>query len=284
MRITLALLAPMLVAAWSSAAAAQERIVSVGGALTEIVYALGQGHRLVAVDGTSQYPAAADELPDVGYVRSLSAEPILALGPDLVLAVADSGPPAVLDQLRAAGVRVETIGNVPSPAGIGAKVRAVGGLLGVPDEAERLAARIEAELAGLAAAVAATTARPGVLFLMSAGKGPPMTAGRDTAADAMIALAGGRNVLAGFAGYKPLAPEAAVAARPEIVLAMKQTVAAMGGPAAVLGLPGLAATPAGAAGRLVAMDGMLLLGFGPRTPAALRELARALHPDHDFAG
>lgn len=274
----------LLLAAWALPAAAAERIVAVGGAVTESVYALGQGHRLVAVDSTSQYPAEADALPDVGYMRRLSAEPILALRPDLVLAIEGSGPPAVLEQLRRSGVPVETVPNEPTVSGIGSKLRTVGTILGVAAEAEILAARIEAELGRIAQAMAAIRNRPSVLFLISVGRNTPMAGGADTAAATMIELAGGRNAVAELTGYKPLSAEAAVAARPDTILVMTQTLEVMGGVDAIFALPALAATPAGAAGRLVAMDGMLLLGLGPRTPQAVRELATALHPDLDLGG
>lgn len=274
----------LLLAAWVLPAAAAERIVAVGGAVTESVYALGQEHRLVAVDSTSQYPAEADALPDVGYMRRLSAEPILALRPDLVLAIEGSGPPAVLEQLRRSGVPVETVPNEPTVSGIGSKLRTVGTILGVAAEAEILAARIEAELGRIAQAMAAIRNRPSVLFLISVGRNTPMAGGADTAAATMIELAGGRNAVAELIGYKPLSAEAAVAARPDTILVMTQTLEVMGGVDAIFALPALAATPAGAAGRLVAMDGMLLLGLGPRTPQAVRELATALHPDLDLGG
>lgn len=265
-------------------AEAAERIVSVGGAVTEIVFALGQGERVVAVDSTSLHPPEADALPDVGYMRRLSAEPILALRPDLVLAVEGSGPPAALDQLRAAGVRVEVVTGDPSVEGIGRRIRAVGALLGAAPAAEALARRVEGELAALERVVAGVPRRPAVLFLIGLGRGAPMAGGSGTAADTMIRLAGGRNAAADLEGYKPLSPEAAVAARPELLLVMRQTLEAVGGPEAILSQPALAATPAGASGRLVAMDGLLLLGLGPRTPAAVRELAQALHPGLDLGG
>lgn len=279
-----ALLALLALLGGTEAAQAQERIVAVGGAVTEIVYALGQAHRLVAVDSTSQHPPEADALPDVGYQRRLSAEPILSLQPDLVLAIEDAGPPAVLDQLRAAGVRVVPVPNAPTIEGIGAKIRAVGLALGVADAGEALAREVEAELAAGRERTAGLSRQPSVLFLMSAGKGAPMAAGTGTAADAMIALAGGRNATAGVDGYKPLSPEAAVAAAPEVVLVMRQTLESLGGPDGVLAIPGLAATPAGAARRVVAMDGMLLLGLGPRTPQAVAELTAALHPGPGSGG
>lgn len=277
----LALLALLLPAA---AAQAAGRVVSVGGALTEIVYGLGARDLLVAVDSTSTFPPEAEGLPDVGYIRALSAEPILALSPDLVLAVEGSGPEATLRQLRQAGVRVEMINEEPGAELVPGRIRAVAVLLGREPAGEALAARVEEELDRAQELVADATSRPRVLFVMSAGRGAPQAAGRNTAAARIIELAGGVNAVDGYAGYKPLSAEAAVAAAPDVVLAMDSTVEALGGAGAMLDLPELRQTPAGREGRLVAMDGLLLLGFGPRTGQAVQTLARALHPDLDGGG
>jgi iron complex transport system substrate-binding protein len=137
----------------------------------------------------------------------------------------------------------------------------------------------EAEMAALETALAPIETRPSVLFLISAGRGAPMASGENTAAAAVIALARGRNALTGFEGYKPLSAEAAIAAAPEALLMPAHAVEALGGTDAVLARPEIAATPAGRAGRVIVMDGLKLLGFGPRTPEAVAELARALHPD-----
>ncbi len=254
------------------------RVVSVGGDLTEIVYALGAQDRLVAVDSTSSYPPAAEALPDVGYLRQLAAEPILALDPDLLLLAEEAGPPAVIAQLREAGVAMLRVPDSESPAGVGDKVRRVAAALGLEAEGRALAARIAATQREVAARLAPIEARPRVLFVLSVGRGAPLAAGQGTAADSVIALAGGRNALQGVEGYKPLSPEAAVGARPEVILVTEATLQRLGGRDALLARPELAASPAAAAGRLVAMDALLLLGFGPRTPQAVAELAAALHP------
>ncbi|MFC6216090.1 heme/hemin ABC transporter substrate-binding protein, partial [Fodinicurvata halophila] len=246
---------------------APERVVSIGGAVTELVYELGAEERLVAVDSTSLYPPdALERLPDVGYLRSLSAEPILALDPDLVLALEDAGPPEALAQLRDAGVRIETIPNTPTPAGVAEKTRAVGTALELEQEAERLAQRLEAELNTLETTLAEAESRPRVLFLLSIGRGAPMAGGRGTAADGIISLAGGANAVTAFEGFKPLSPEAALEAAPDVVLVTKSTLDALGGREALLARPELAGTPAGAEQRLVVMNSLLLLGFGVRPP------------------
>jgi len=259
--------------------AGPQRIVSVGGAVTETVFALGAGDRVVAVDSTSLYPPEARHLPDLGYMRTLSAEALLSLSPDRILAVEGSGPPNVLDQIRAAGADLVMIPGDPSPEGVAEKVRAVGAALAIPAQGEELALRLEREFAALAQVMAGLEARPKVLFLLSiSGGAPPQAAGGDTAADGIIALAGGRNAVRGYDGYRPLSPEAMVAVAPEVILVTSQGLEVLGGPDAVLARPEIAATPAGREGRLLAMDALLLLGFGPRTPEAARMLARELHP------
>lgn len=260
------------------------RVVSIGGAVTEIVFALGAQDRLVAVDSTSRHPPEAAALPDLGYMRQLSAEPILALEPGLILAVEDAGPPAALDQLRATGVPIVTVPDEPTPDGVLRKVEVVADALGLADRGKALNARLEARLAALSAALDEVRTRPRVLFLLSVGNGgAPLAAGRGTAAAGIIALAGGRNAIEGFEGFKPLSPEAAVTAAPDVVLVSDRTLALLGGEDNLLARPDLAATPAGRNGRVVAMDGLLLLGFGPRTPEAIHELASALHPELSLA-
>ncbi|MEX0922421.1 MAG: ABC transporter substrate-binding protein [Rhodovibrionaceae bacterium] len=261
------------------AEAEAERIASIGGSVTEIVYALGQQERIVAVDATSLYPPAARSHPDVGYLRALSAEPILATAPDLILTEADAGPPQVLEQLRQSGIAVIAVPDESSLAGVAGKVRAVAAALGSVAAGESLIAEIERQAGELAAQIATAPTRPRVLFLLSAGRGAPLAAGRGTSAEAIIELAGGENAISGFEGYKPLSPESAIAAAPEVVLTTTRTLEGLGGAQALLSLPALAATPAARDGRLLALDGLLLLGFGPRTPEAMRALATALHPE-----
>lgn len=258
---------------------ALERIVSVDGALTEIVYALGAGALLVGVDTTSQYPPQrVKNLPNVGYKRSLSAEGILALQPDRVLADDAAGPPQVLQQVEAAGVDIAAIPNEPTVAGLRAKVRAVARVLGRIPQGEQLVRRINADLADARRLVQAIGDKPRILFLLHLGSGTDISGGRNTVADAMIELAGGVNVMRdAFTGYKPVTPEAVVAAAPEIVLVTQRNLTSLGGEQKVIDRIGLMNTPAGRGGGVVAMDGLFLLGFGPRTGRAVAQLAARLH-------
>lgn len=257
-------------------AATPPRVVALGGDVTATMYLLDAGSMLVGVDSTSEWPAAAGKLPDVGYLRQLNAEGILSLAPGLVIASYDAGPPLVLEQLRQAGVSVHMLERARDPVRVLANIRRVGQWLGHADRAKTLAERLRKRYAALAASVAAMEHRPRVLFLMSTGNGSPMVAGRDTAADRAIALAGGHNVGEGFDGYKPVSAEALVNMAPQVVVLMREFEQAVGGIDGVLRQPGMAQTPAGRARRVVFVDGQALLGFGPRNAEAEQHLQRTL--------
>jgi iron complex transport system substrate-binding protein len=274
------LLVALLLLAGSAAQADDGRVVAVGGSVTEIVFALGEEARLLAVDSTSLYPAATQELPNVGYMRQLSAEPILALGPDLVLAIADSGPAAALQQIRDAGVPVVTVPDDYTPEGVLEKIDIVAAALGVEAKGRALRAEVAAELAAVKAAFGDVAARPRVLFLLTISQGrTTVAAGRKTSAEGIIALAGGVNAVDGFESYKPLSPEAAVAAAPEVLLIGARSLDLLGGMAGLLAIPEVALTPAAQNKRVVVMDTLLLLGFGPRTAEAAAQLGKELHPE-----
>ncbi|CAN5705094.1 hemin ABC transporter substrate-binding protein [soil metagenome] len=265
--------------AYAHAQTQTQRVVSVGSALTEIVYALGAEKMLVGVDTTSLYPAAARALPQVGYMRALSAEGVLSLRPSLVIATTAAGPASTLDQLKATGIEVLILPDHFDYESVVAKIEMVGRLTGKAAEAQAMIAQGRADMANLAAKLAAVPARPRVLFLLSMGGGAPQAAGTGTAADGIIKLAGGTNAVDGYAGYRPLTPEAVIASRADFVLVTRQTVEAMGSIEKILAQPALSQTPAGKAGRIVQFDTLLLLGFGPRTPEAATQLAVALHPE-----
>ncbi|HEX5686866.1 MAG TPA: ABC transporter substrate-binding protein [Ideonella sp.] len=264
-------------APWGRAAAPATRVVSIGGAVTETVYALGAQGLLVGVDTTSLYPAAARALPNVGYARSLSAEGVLSLAPTLVVAGEEAGPPAVLRQLEAAKVPVQVLAADHSVAGVAERTRQLAALLGREDAGRALAAQLQRDAQAASAKVAALSGpAPRVLFILAHSMSQVRVAGQRTAADAMLRLAGATNALSGFDGYKPLNPEAAIAAAPDVLLVTNQGLEAAGGIDGLLRAPGLAATPAGRARRVASLDALWLLGFGPRLPSAMTTLAEAL--------
>ncbi len=255
-----------------------QRVVSIGGAVTEIVAALDAMCRVIATDTTSLYPRAVFELPRVGYMRALAAEGIVALNPTMVLASDRSGPEPVLRQIRDAGVDLRLIPDDPQISAIAPKILAVGAALGLQSEAASLAKAVDEDIAALKAQVATLKSKPRVLFLLSVARAQPMAGGAETSADAMIALAGGVNA-ASVNGWKPISAESALDLAPDVILMMSQTLEAAGGADAVLALPALAGSPAAKNRRVVSMEGTYLLGLGPRVAHAGRDLAAALHPE-----
>ena len=255
------------------------RIVAIGGSITEIVYALGEEHRLAGRDSTSLYPDAALALPDVGYMRQLSPEGVLSVDPDGMLALEGSGPPEALDVLKKASVPLVMVPETFDRDGILAKIRAVGKALGVEAEADGLTRSVGAELDAATALTAGIDDRRRVLFVLSLQGGKVLASGTGTAADGMISLAGGVNAVTGFSGYKQLTDEAIIEARPEIIMMMARGGDLDIAEAELFALPALAATPAARNRKLVKMNGLYLLGFGPRTASAIRDLARSLYGD-----
>lgn len=255
------------------------RLVSIGGALTEIIYALGEEGRLVARDSTSMYPEAAMQLPDVGYMRALSPEGVIAVNPSAILAVEGSGPADALAVLKSAGIPFETVPEGYDRAAILEKIDIVGKFLGVPEKAKELEAKVGAELDAAVAEAAKTpdAQRKRVLFVLSFQGGRVMAAGNKTAADGIIGLAGGINATDGtFEGYKPITDEAIVNAKPDVIMVMLR-----GGQGStdeeILAHPAISVTPAAASKAVLRMDGLHLLGFGPRTASAITDLNKKLY-------
>ena len=260
-----------------STQAAPTRIVSVGGALTEIVYALNAADKLVGVDTTSQYPETATQLPQVGYQRQLSAEGVLSLKPDVILLTEEAGPPAVLEQIKAAGIKVITLPAEHSVEGVIKKIHGVAEAVGKVPEGEAMILEFKRKLSAAQQALPQTN-KPNIVFLLNVGGGSPMAAGRNTAANAMIALAGGNNAFGDtHDGYKPVSSEAMIAANPGIILLTKDTLDTLGGIDKAVAIPGVALTDAGKNKRIVTLDSLYLLGFGPRLPEAVQELGQLLH-------
>jgi iron complex transport system substrate-binding protein len=250
-----------------------ERIAIAGGALTEIAFALGAGPAVVGTDTSSTYPTEASTLPKFGYQRQLAAEGVLSLSPSLVLASDEAGPPEVLEQLRGAGVKVHTIGSPKEAAAISGRVAAVGAALDRRDAGARLSAEVGDAIADLAAKAAARSVRPRVLFLYARGQGTLMVGGRGTSAQIVLDLVGCTNAAADVSGFLPLTPEAAIAAKPAIVLVPEKGLASLGGKDGLFATPGLSDTPAAQSKRVVAIDDLLLLGLGPRVARAIEDVA-----------
>lgn len=255
------------------------RIVSIGGAITEILYALGLQDRIVGIDSTSLYPPnALGEKANVGYMRQLSAEGVLGLNPQLIFAIDGSGPKETIDVLENAKIPLLFLPETHSEQGLIDKIKLVAHAMDVEPRGACLVAAVESDLAALKKLRDNIRQPARVIFVMSFLNGRAMVAGGRTAANEIIRMAGGVNAVDGFDGYKPVNDEAIVAAKPDVVLTMQRGREELDA-ATVFANPSFALTPAAAKKSFVAMDGLYLLGFGPRTAAAARDLAVSLYPD-----
>ena len=274
------LLTPLLVplVGRASARASPRRVVVAGGGIAEIVCAVGARDRIVGADSTSLFPRGLRDLARIGYLRNLSAEGVLSLAPDLLLLAAEAGPPSVLDQLRRAGVRIAQAPRIHDPASLIAAVRFVAEALALRSEGEVVARAVANDFDALARITSSLPRRTPVVFVLAIGGGAPQAAGRETAADAMITLAAGRNVVDAYRGYRPISAEYLLGAAPDALVTTNHTLDALGGATGLASVPALSVLPAVRSGNIVSLDSLYLLGFGPRTAHAARDLADALHP------
>ncbi|MFW9082580.1 heme/hemin ABC transporter substrate-binding protein [Pseudomonas sp. P2757] len=277
-----ALCAALFVSQQATAADLPQRWVSAGGALSEWVSALGGEAKLVGVDTTSQHPDSLKALPSIGYQRSLSAEGILSLRPQILIGTEEMGPPPVISQVRAAGVRVELFSAQPDFPTLQKNVTHLGQLLGAEPQAAQLLQSYQQQLDAQTSRVIAAQVKakaPGVLLLLGHAGGKPLIAGKDTAADWLLQQAGGHN-LATHTGYKPFSVESLASLDPEVLVVSDR---ALTGDAAKAALfkenPILNSSRAAKSGRVVELDPTLLVGgLGPRLPAALTSLSDGFYP------
>lgn len=245
------------------------RIVSLKGPFTETLFALGLGGQVVGVDITSTYPEEAAQLPKAGRSRQVSAEGVLSLGADWVVADRELLSAEVQTQLESAGLHCLLLEQVFSPAGTKDMIQQLATQFHANRAAtDSLLHTIDNDIAQLRPLLQT----PKVLFVYARGAGNLMVGGQNTAADAMITLSGGQNAIQGIEGFRPLTAESLVEANPDAILLFDTGLESLEGPEGLMALPGMSLTRAGKERRFVAMDGNYLLGFGPRLGKAALEL------------
>lgn len=238
---------------------AGERIISAGAAVTELIIALEQQDKLVAVDVTSQLPSDL-VLPKIGYHRQLSAEGLLALGADQLIGSDEMGPDAALDQLKSAGVSVDIVNTKATAAGLLERIDEIAELTDAQPQAAALKVQVKNQLQSLSQQPQADAKK--ILFLLIHEGRPANVAGKDTTPNAIIELAGGINPAAEkLTSYKPLSTEAMVEMQPDIILVSGRSYDKLGGADEILKrMPMLAATPAGQNKQFITIDGHALVG------------------------
>ncbi|MDC5820572.1 hemin ABC transporter substrate-binding protein [Vibrio europaeus] len=245
----------------ASTSFASERIVSAGSAVTELLIALNQQEKLVAVDVTSELPGSL-QLPKIGYHRRLSAEGLLALGPNRLIGSDEMGPETALSQLRSAGVEVDIVNTKPTTEGLLERIDEIAALTQAEQQASELKKQVTEQIASLEKNKSQQKSAKKVLFLLIHEGRPANVAGRDTTPNAIIELAGGVNPAASqLSSYKPLSTEAMVEMQPDIILVSGRSYNKLGGADEILKkMPMLAATPAGQNKLFIQIDGHALVG------------------------
>ena len=249
-----------------------QRIVTIAGNVSETVFALGLGDKVIAVDASSVYPAAATALPKVGYYRNINAEGVLSLSPDLVITTDAAGPPAVIEQIRGSGIPIAVVTSAQSFDAAKQRITQISTLLDRVEDGKKITDEMQSKLDTMVK----PKSPPKVLFVYARGAGTQNVAGVKTSADSMIRLAGGVNAVTEYEGYKPMSAEAIIGAAPDYILFTSRGLESVGGVEGVLKMNGIEQTPAGKNKNIISLDDLVLLGFGPRTADGALELSSAI--------
>lgn len=255
-----------------------KRIITLSGALTETVAALGYAKNIVATDVTSIYPDFVKDLPKVSRNRSLSSEGLLSFMPDLVLAPEGDVSKEIRYTLKTAGIKLVTFKQQYSVQGSLNFIKQVSEAVGNPAKGEQLVKQTSAAIEqALAKVKSVNKTAPKALFIYARGAGTMTVAGKGSNMDAIITLAGGVNAIREFSEFKPYSTEALVKANPDVILMFDFGLSSLGGIKSVLEMPGVSSTNAGKHKRILQMDGQLLINFSVRLPNAIEQLNSKLY-------
>ena len=252
-----------------------DRITVAGGSVTEILYFLGSEDKIIAVDVTSNYPEEAQNFPSIGYVRNLSAEGILSLKPSIIIGEDDMGPPSVIDQIKRTGIDIYVIQENHTSEGIIDKIKCIGNILGKKEKTSKL---IEDVINPLKNELDIKSNNPNldnvkVMFILSMDSGTPVVSGKKTSADGFINMTGASNAFKDFEGWKPVGTESIIDAAPDFILISNRGAHSYSDLDKISEHPSIKYTPAALNGNIIALDGMEMLGFGPRTISSALKLS-----------
>lgn len=258
-----------------------DRIVPLSGSLSEIVFSLGLGDRVVARDITATFEQARG-LPVVTRAHDVSAESVLSLRPTLVLAETTTGPAEAIGQIRAAGIPLVVLDPAKKLGDVGTRIDKVAAALGVPAAGTELRERTESRIEAAKRNIPRSSGRkPRVAFLYLRGSASVyLLGGAGSGADSLVEAAGGvdAGVDSGLKkDFTPITSEALAKAAPDVILVMSKGLDSVGGVDGLLRIPGVGQTPAGLDRRIASVDDGVLLNFGPRTDTVLKSLVEQIH-------
>jgi iron complex transport system substrate-binding protein len=246
-----------------------KRIVSLAPAGTEILFALGQGSKVVGVTSYDDYPSQVASIAKVGDFAGPNVEAVAAAKPDLIIAT--SGVQSeVVARLEALGATVVVL-DPQSLIDVYADIENVGKVTGSTPAADKLVDSMKTDVAEVQRSVSAS---PTVSAFIEIGQNPLFTTGAATLMDELITLAGGRNIVT-QPGYVSYSAEQLVKADPDVYFATKGSSSS---PAAIEKRPGYSQLGAVKNGRIVILDDSLVSRGGPRIVEGLEQIAAGLHP------
>jgi iron complex transport system substrate-binding protein len=260
----------------------EQRIVCLSKHLTEMIFALGKGHNIVACDLSSTYPDSAKLLKTVGYHRALSPEGIISMNPDLVVHSNDIGPENVLPQITNAGLKIKVFGGANTIDSAKLLLKELGAFFGEAKKADSIAAKMDADIAKAAQALKDRhiTDTPNVMIIHfgRANNVYFVMSGRNGVGDKMIRLAGGKTAKYDAKGARQISAEAVARANPDIIIATDYGFDQMGSmDKFISGVPGVSLTNAGKNKRIVRFEEHDLVYFGPRTGENILTLMNLIH-------
>lgn len=241
-------------------AAPPNQVVTLGGTVTEIVYQLGLGEKVIGTDLSSIYPPAATELPRVGYYRNLPLEGLISLKPDAILASEQAGPPHVLNRLQDLGIPVKTIADQSSLESLYQRIEQIAHIFEVPEAGQQLQHHIREQIAQIPPSSHEIKA-----LVLMAHSNQMQGAGQNTAPHLLLGLAGMSNALEHQQGYKPISSEAIAALRPDVIVLTGSAIQSE----TQTKHPSLNLTPAARYNSIGTIDPLLMLGIGPRIGESL---------------
>jgi iron complex transport system substrate-binding protein len=255
----------------------KDRIVCCSKQLTEIMYALHQGDKIVGLDLTSTYPPETKDVTRVGYHRHLSAEGIISLDPTVVIHQGDVAPPNVMPQLEKVGIPVKLYPAGSTLDSTKILIRNIGKEFGQDTAAERIIKKMDADLAEADAIVKKYPTKPRVLIIhFGQQRNQYFIMGTRGTADAMLKLAGGINA-ADTSSFRDLSPEVILRSQPDVILATDFGFDKAGSKENFMKLPGIELTPAAKNGKIYRIEEHDLVYFGPRTGENILLIAKLIH-------
>ena len=259
-----------------------DRIVAVdrSGTLTQIVWALGLGSKLVGRSTSASFPAVHDVPNVAGGNGSINLEAVAAQRPTVFLTDTTSATPTMRDQLRALGITVVYFDPKRTLDGVVPQIQAVADALGVHEQGVKLADRTGREITAATGAVPRHEPPLKIATVYLRSTAITMLAGPGSGADALASALGGvdAGTAAGLTGpFTSITSESMIAAAPDVLVVMSDGLKSVGGVEGLEKVPGVAQTPAGRNHRIVDMSDAVLLSFGPQTGQVIEALSKAVY-------